>query len=285
MMMDSGLRGFVSGLGRSDERRLLIDPAISLHPSRQYFEWYKERTRRFLCNPLSFYHPRLVDIPPEAAVGYGDSPVVAWLDVPQDRRHLSSRVRHARQAQQQHPNGDDLPQQPQQDDAPPHGSPQYPDTQYYCPQPFDATQAQPMFDFLHGASSYELGSFSQVHDGTQDMYETAARNHGYWPNFSSFFEGIDQFIPTRPSPLTSADLGLTLIASAMQAPHIPGRHSVSHIDTTGSTFRHYDLDAMQGRHLSFVDDTSQKEPQGRPRRARHPPSCGTGGRLGHDGHC
>ncbi|MED6127092.1 hypothetical protein PIB30_084836 [Stylosanthes scabra] len=211
---------------RSDERRLVIDPAISLHPSRQYFEWYKERTRQFLCNPSGFYDPRAVDIPPEAPVGYGDSLAVAWPDVPQDRRHLSSWVRHATQAQQQQqPSGDDLPQQPHQDAASPQHSPQ--------------------------GHSYELGSSSQVHDDTQDMCETAARNHGYWPTYLSFFEGLDQYIPTRPSPHTPADLRLTLSPSAMQAPLIQGRHSVSHIDTAGSVFRHYDPDAMRGRRLSL----------------------------------
>ncbi|MED6211944.1 hypothetical protein PIB30_078411 [Stylosanthes scabra] len=141
-----------------------------------------------------------------------------------------------------------------------------------------------MFDFLHGASSFEIGSSSQVHEGTQDMCETVARNHGYWRTFSSFFEGIDQFIPTRPSPQTPADLGLSLSPSAMQAPPLQGRHSVSHLDTAGSAFRHYDPDVMQGRRLSFADDTPPEEAQERPRHARRPPSCGTGGPLGHDGH-
>ncbi|MED6198346.1 hypothetical protein PIB30_065465 [Stylosanthes scabra] len=116
------------------------------------------------------------------------------------------------------------------------------------------------------------------------MCETAARNHGHWPTFSSFFEGLDQFIPTHPSPQTPADLGLSLFPSALQAPPLPGRHSVSHLDTAGSAFCHYDPDVMQGKRLSFADDTPQEEPQGRPRRARRPPSCGTGGHLGHNGH-
>ncbi|MED6175216.1 hypothetical protein PIB30_076288 [Stylosanthes scabra] len=116
------------------------------------------------------------------------------------------------------------------------------------------------------------------------MCETAARNHGHWPTFSSFFERLDQFIPTRPSPQTPADLGLSLSPSALQARPLPGRHTVSHLDAAGSAFRHYDPDVMQGKRLSFADDTPQEEPQGRPRRARHPPSCGTGGHLGHDDH-
>ncbi|MED6199374.1 hypothetical protein PIB30_075368 [Stylosanthes scabra] len=67
---------------RSDGRRLVIDPAVSLHPSR-------------------VYDPRAVDIPPQARVGYGDSPAVTWPDVPQDRRQLATRVRRARQAEQE----------------------------------------------------------------------------------------------------------------------------------------------------------------------------------------
>ncbi|MED6211943.1 hypothetical protein PIB30_078410 [Stylosanthes scabra] len=126
---------------QSAECRSVIDPAVSFHPSRQYFESYNERTRWFLSNPSSFYDPRAVDIPPEAPVGYSDSPVVAWPDVPQDRRQLAMRVRRARQAEQEEPGGDDLSQQPHQDDAPPQRSPQYPDLQYYCPQPFEPTQA------------------------------------------------------------------------------------------------------------------------------------------------
>ncbi|MED6184487.1 hypothetical protein PIB30_047939 [Stylosanthes scabra] len=112
-----------------------------------------------------------------------------------------------------------------------------------------------MFDFLHGASSYEIGGSSQVHEGTQDMCETTTRNHGQWPTFSSFFEGLDQFIPTRPSPQTPAGWVLSLSPSALQAPALSGRHSVSHLDTAGSAFRHYDPDVMQGRRLSFADDT------------------------------
>ncbi|MED6126519.1 hypothetical protein PIB30_079293 [Stylosanthes scabra] len=120
----------------------------------------------------------------------------------------------------------------------------------------------PCLIFYTGASSYEIGSSSQIHEGTQDMCETAARNHGHWPTFSSFFEGIDQFIPTRPSSQTPVDLGLSLSPSAMQAPPLQSRHSVSHLDTAGSAFRHYDPDVMQGRRLFFADDTPQEEPQG-----------------------
>ncbi|MED6198347.1 hypothetical protein PIB30_065466 [Stylosanthes scabra] len=108
---------------RSDGRRLVIDPATSLHPSRQYFDWYKERTRRFLCNPSRFYDPRVVDIPPQAPIGYGDSPAVAWPDVPQDCRQVATRVRRGRQAEQEEPGRDDLPRQPPQDDLPPRRSP------------------------------------------------------------------------------------------------------------------------------------------------------------------
>ncbi|MED6146393.1 hypothetical protein PIB30_034121 [Stylosanthes scabra] len=229
---------------RSDGRRLVIDPVVSLHPSRQYFEWYKERTRQFLCNPSRFYDPRAVDIPPQAPVRYGDSLAVTWPDVPQDRRQLATRVRRARQAEQEDAVGDDLPRQPPHDNPSPRRSPKYPDPQYYCPQPFEPTQPHPMFDFLHEASSYEIGSSSQ----------------------------------------TPADLGLSLSPFAIQGPPLQGRHSVSHLDTAGSAFRHYDPDVMQGRRLSFADDTPQEQPQGRPRRARRPPSCGTGGHLGHDGH-
>ncbi|MED6215884.1 hypothetical protein PIB30_002573 [Stylosanthes scabra] len=32
---------------RTAERRTMIDPAIILYPTRQYFDWYKERTSRF----------------------------------------------------------------------------------------------------------------------------------------------------------------------------------------------------------------------------------------------
>ncbi|MED6147568.1 hypothetical protein PIB30_045049 [Stylosanthes scabra] len=42
--------------------------------------------------------------------------------------------------------------------------------------------------------------------------------------------------------------------------------------------------ALDGRRLSFADDTPQEEPQERPRRARRPPSCGAGGHLEHGGH-
>ncbi|MED6198020.1 hypothetical protein PIB30_062208 [Stylosanthes scabra] len=215
---------------RSDGHRLVIDPAAILHPSRQYFDWYKERTRRFLSNPSRFYDPRAVDLPPQAPVGFGDSPAVAWPDVPQDRVQGATRARRGRQAEQENPGRDDLPHQPPQADLPPRRSPQYPDP-------------------------YEIGGSSQVHEGTQDMCETAARNHGQWPTFSSFFEGLDQFISTRPSLQTPADWGLSLSPSALQAPPLPGRHSVSHLDTAGSAFRHYDPDVMQGRRLSFADDT------------------------------
>ncbi|MED6114963.1 hypothetical protein PIB30_085542 [Stylosanthes scabra] len=145
---------------RSAGRRLVIDPAAILHPSRQYFDWYKERTRRFLSNPSRFYDPRAVGLPPQAPVGYGDSPAVAWSDVPQDRMQGAMRARRGRQAKQEDPGRDDLPHQPPQDDLPPRRSPQYPDPQYYCPQPFEPAPAQPMFDFLHGASSYEIGGSS-----------------------------------------------------------------------------------------------------------------------------
>ncbi|MED6219905.1 hypothetical protein PIB30_040185 [Stylosanthes scabra] len=142
-----------------------------------------------------------------------------------------------------------------------------------------------MFHFLEAASSYEIGSTSQVHNDTQDMCETAARTHnGHWQNCSSLFEGLDQYIPTRATSHTPADLGITLSQSAMSVAPIPGKHSVSHIETAGSAFRHYDVEAMQGRRLSFPDEASPEEHQGQPRHTRRPPACGTGGRLGHDGH-
>ncbi|MED6211774.1 hypothetical protein PIB30_076788, partial [Stylosanthes scabra] len=93
------------------------------------------------------------------------------------------------------------------------------------------------------------------------MCETAARTHSNWPTFSSLFEGLEQYIPTRPSPHMPTDLGLTLSPSA---PPLPGRHSVSHIDIAGSAFRHYDAEAMQGRHLSFSKEAPPQQPQGRP---------------------
>ncbi|MED6165167.1 hypothetical protein PIB30_096974 [Stylosanthes scabra] len=201
----------------------------SLPSSRSYFEWYKERTRQFLSNPSRFYDPRAVDIPPEAPFGYGDSPVVAWPDVPQDRRQFATRVRRARQAEQEEPGGDDLPQ---------HRSKRH--------------KPSPCLIFYTGLAVTRLG----VH-------------HRF----------------TRALRIcTPAYLGISLSPSAMQAPPLQGRHSVSHLDTAGFTFRHSDPDVMQGRRLSFADDTLQEEPQARPRRARRPPSCGTGGRLGHDGH-
>ncbi|MED6158170.1 hypothetical protein PIB30_030340 [Stylosanthes scabra] len=67
-------------IGSSD----LWHHAATLYPSRQYFDWYKEMTRRFLSNPSGFFDPRAVELPPEAPAGYDDVPVVAWPDVPID---------------------------------------------------------------------------------------------------------------------------------------------------------------------------------------------------------
>ncbi|MED6127211.1 hypothetical protein PIB30_085892 [Stylosanthes scabra] len=223
-----------------DARRLVTIPATTFYPNRQFLEWYWDKPKRFLSMPMGFHDPRDVELPLEALDEHGSPPVVAWPDVPIDRRHLST-----------------------------------------CPFDAPVPPHQPMFHFLEGASSYEIGSSSQVHDGTHDMCETAARTHSNWPTFSSLFEGLEQYIPTRPSPHTPTDLGLTLSPSA---PLLPGRHSVSHIDTAGSAFWHYDAEAMQGRRLSFSEEVPPQQPQGRPRHARRPPLCGTGGRLGHDGH-
>ncbi|MED6156649.1 hypothetical protein PIB30_016386 [Stylosanthes scabra] len=232
---------------RSAERRLVIDPAVSLDPSRQYFEWYKERIRRFLSNPSRFYDPRAVDIPPEAPVGYGDSPIVAWPDMPQDcrrwrrgsvvlgkpsRRSLEGMICHSSRTRTMRHHSGHLSILIRSIIASSHSNRHKP---------------SPCLIFYTGLAVMRLGVH---HRFTQ----------------------------------TLTDLGLSLSPSAMQAPPLQGRHSVSHLDTVGSAFRHYDPDVMQGRRLSFADDTPQEEPQGRPSRARRAPSCGTDGRLGHDDH-
>ncbi|MED6211775.1 hypothetical protein PIB30_076789 [Stylosanthes scabra] len=146
---------------RSDARRLVIVPATTFYPSRQYFEWYWDRAKRFLSMPVGFHDPRDVELPPEAPDEHGSPPVVAWPDVPIDRRHLSTRVRRARRVFQQDEAPPQPPSQPVQEEAA-----YFPNPQYYYPQPFDAPVPphQPMFHFLEGASSYEIGSSSQVQD-------------------------------------------------------------------------------------------------------------------------
>ncbi|RYR64809.1 hypothetical protein Ahy_A03g010852 isoform B [Arachis hypogaea] len=78
-----------------------------------------------------------------------------------------------------------------------------------------------------------------------------------WTNFSSLFDGLDQFIPTQASPHTPTDLGLAL--------------------------RRFD---SEGPHLSYAgaNDVGEEAQPGRPRRNIRAPSCGTGWRLGHGGH-
>ncbi|MED6178742.1 hypothetical protein PIB30_110515 [Stylosanthes scabra] len=133
---------------RTKGRRLRIHPAMTLLPSRKYFAWYRDRTRRFLSADTAFYDPHAGEVPPDTPSEYEASPAVAWPDVPL---------------------GQDVPPYPptqafQQDEAPPQPPPPAAleggflfDPQYYCPHPYVACASQyptPMYQFFEGASSY-----------------------------------------------------------------------------------------------------------------------------------
>ncbi|RYR31915.1 hypothetical protein Ahy_B01g056866 isoform B [Arachis hypogaea] len=94
-----------------------------------------------------------------------------------------------------------------------------------------------------------------------------------WTNFSSLFDGLDQFIPSQASPRTPSNLGLAL------RPSDSG-------DTAGSQMRPFKPSLLEGRRLSYAgaDDVGEEAQPGRPRRDTQAPSCGTDGRLGHAGH-
>ncbi|XLR46327.1 hypothetical protein S83_030987 [Arachis hypogaea] len=106
-------------------------------------------------------------------------------------------------------------------------------------------------------------------------------------NFSSLFDGLDHFIPQQSSPHTPTDLALALPRSDIfTQPAYAGMRSVSLGDTAGSTLRPYDAMQMPGRRLSYTgaDATADEVdvPAARPCRDTRAPSCGIGGRLGHE---
>ncbi|QHN82132.1 uncharacterized protein DS421_20g693020 [Arachis hypogaea] len=108
-----------------------------------------------------------------------------------------------------------------------------------------------------------------------------------WTNFSSLFDGLDHFIPQQSSPHTPTDLALTLPRSdTYTQPAYAGMRSASLGDTAGSALRPYDAMQMSGRRLSYTGaDATPDEVEGpaaHPRRETRAPSCGTGGRLGHE---
>ncbi|RYR44561.1 hypothetical protein Ahy_A08g040882 [Arachis hypogaea] len=232
-------------------------------------------------------------VPAGAPEEYGRGPVVNLPPVPRD--HRRQRPRRGRVDEHADP-GEDRPDLPEEDrpgfepDMPYHPPPQPPlvPGDYYYPQPFvQAETAQPssMQQFMPYQSSYEVGGSSQ--GGTQDLIDSMDRVG--WTNFSSFFDGLDHFIPQQASPHTPTDLALALPRSDTEMQHAPtGRRSTSIGDTTGSALRPYDTMQMQGRWLSYTGSEASLDADegyhGRPRRDTRAPPCGTGGRLGHEHH-
>ncbi|RYR29156.1 hypothetical protein Ahy_B01g053480 [Arachis hypogaea] len=267
---------------RTEAYRLHIDRADTLRPSMDYYRWYCDRTRRFLSAPEALHDPRTDDIPPRVPVEYGRAPVVRLPDVPQDRRRRRTRQAGHQQASGMGCEEAQFPEQDRPQDEPEVGSHHsqqqpHPHGDFYYPQPPSMQQ------FIPQQSSYEVGGSSQG-GGTQDLIDSMDRVG--WTNFSSFFDGLDHFIPQQPSPHTPTDLSLALPHSNTDPqPILGGRRSASIADTAVSSLRPvYDVSFMQGRRLSFAgaDPSMEDEDTGRPQRDIRPPSCGTSGRLGHD---
>ncbi|XLR28114.1 hypothetical protein S83_056014 [Arachis hypogaea] len=277
---------------RTVSYRLEIDRADTLHPSHDYYRWYCSRTKRFLSPPEAFHDPRGDDIPREAPAEYGRGPVVQLPAVPQDRRrHRSRRGRHqAVGADEMH-----VPDSPVPDPGQVNVWSQQEHRQVevnfpgdvYCPQPFvaeDPFQSSTVHQYMPYNSTYEEGGSSQG-GGTQDLIDHMDRVG--WTNFSSLFDGLDQFIPSQASPRTPTDLGLALRPSDSGShPPVGRRRSVSVGDTAGSQMHPFEPSLLDGRRLLYAgaDDVGEEAQAGRPRRDTRAPSYGTGGRLGHAGH-
>ncbi|RYR07767.1 hypothetical protein Ahy_B05g075202 [Arachis hypogaea] len=274
---------------RSDAYRLRIDRADTLRPSQDYYRLYYDRTRRFLSAPDAFHDPRQEVVPAGAPEEYGRGPVVNLPPVPRDHHHR--RPRRGRVEEDADP-GEDRPDVPVEDRPgfepdmvyPPQPPPVPGDCYYPQPyvQPTEPIQPSSIQHCMPYQSSYEVGGSSQ--GGTQDLIDSMDRVG--WTNFSSFFDGLDHFIPQQASPHTPTDLALALPQSDTETQHaLAGRRSTSICDTAGSTLRPYDAMQMQGRRLSYTGaDVSLDEDEGhhgRPRRVTRAPPCGTGGRLGH----
>ncbi|QHO30151.1 uncharacterized protein DS421_8g230880 [Arachis hypogaea] len=244
---------------QTEAYRLHINRANTLRPSQDYYRWYCDRTRRFLSAPEALHNPRTDDIPLGVPTEYGRAPVVRLPDIPQDRR-----CRRARRGIHQGVSGmgfeeGEFPEQDRLQDeteARPH-DPQHQVSlheDFYYPQPYmarDQPQPSSMQQFMLHQSSYEVGGSSQG-GGTQDLIDSMDRFG--WTNFSSFFDGLDHFIPQQPSPHTPTELGLALSRlKTNPQPLIARRRSASITDTAVSSLRPaYDVSFMQGRRLSFV---------------------------------
>ncbi|RYR42067.1 hypothetical protein Ahy_A08g038514 [Arachis hypogaea] len=228
---------------QTEAYRLHINRANTLRPSQDYYRWYCDRTRRFLSAPEALHNPRTDDIPLGVPTEYGRAPVVRLPDIPQDRR-----CRRARRGIHQGVSGmgfeeGEFPEQDRLQDeteARPH-DPQHQVSlheDFYYPQPYmarDQPQPSSMQQFMLHQSSYEVGGSSQG-GGTQDLIDSMDRFG--WTNFSSFFDGLDHFIPQQPSPHTPTELGLALSRlKTNPQPLIARRRSASITDTAVSSLR------------------------------------------------
>ncbi|QHO00311.1 uncharacterized protein DS421_13g405440 [Arachis hypogaea] len=263
----------------------------TLRPSHDYYRWYCERTRRFLSAPDALHDPRGDAVPADAPAEYGRGPVVNLPPVPRD--HRRRRPRRAR-VEGHADHGEDDQELPEQDrpsfepdfghhiprEAPPVAG------DCYYPQPAGPTEPHHPFSiqqFMLYQNSYEIGGSSQ--GGTQDLIDSMDRVG--WTNFSSLFDRLDHFIPQQSSPHTPTDLALALPRSdTFTQPAYAGMRSVSLGDTARSALRPYDAMQIPGRRLSYTgaDATADEVevPAAHPRRDTRAPSCGTGGRLGHE---
>ncbi|RYR34808.1 hypothetical protein Ahy_A10g049846 [Arachis hypogaea] len=214
---------------RTKAYRLHIDRADTLRPNMDYYRWYCDRTRR------------TDDIPPGVPAEYGRAPVVRLPNVSQDRRCRRTRRERHQQVFGMGYEEAEFPEQDRPQDEPAvgsHHSQQQPHPQgdFYYPQPYmagDQPHPPSMQQFMPQQSSYEVGGSSQE-GGTQDLIDSMDRVG--WTNFSSFFEGLDHFIPQQLSPHTPTDLGLALPRSDTDPqPEIAGRRSASIADTAVSS--------------------------------------------------